>query len=73
MEYIAPQSRISSRVIDSICIMMIGVGFGGLSMYYYALKHPSQIMQAQPHVLIEPQDNTAGKLMQAQPNLIYEI
>ena len=48
-------------LIDIACILMIGIGFGGLLMYWYAVSHPQDLYKAQSHTIIVPQDNTAGK------------
>ncbi len=50
-----------NTLIDIACILMIGIGFGGLLMYWYAINHPQDLYQAQSHTIIVPQDNTAGK------------
>lgn len=63
----------SRKLIDIVCLFVIGLGVGSIGMYFYAVKNPQEIIQAQPHVLIQPQDNTAGKLKQALPNLVQEI
>ena len=60
-------------IIDVLCVLMIGLGLGGLSMYFYAVAHPQDIIQAQPHIILQPQDNTAGKLKQVVPDFIHQI
>ena len=46
--------RVQTSVVDIVCTLMIGFGLGALGMYWYAVSHPSDVIQAQPHVLIAP-------------------
>jgi predicted alpha/beta-fold hydrolase len=66
-------ARSRGTAIDVMCLLMIGFGFGGLGMYYYAVKHPQDIIQAQPHVLIAPQEIEAGKTKLQSGSAINEI
>ena len=61
------------KLTDIVCILTIGFGFGGLGMYWYTVNHPQTIIEAQPHILLQPQDNTAGKIKSTQPDFVHEI
>lgn len=62
-----------TTLIDVVCILMVGFGFGGLGMYWYAIGHPQDIIQAQPHVIIAPQNNEAGKTKLQPAHTVNEI
>ncbi len=62
-----------SKFLDFVCILMVGLGLGGLLMYQYAIGHPQNIIQAQPHVLIEPQTQAGKNLSPATSNQLLEI
>lgn len=64
------------KAIDIVCVLVIGLGLGGLVMYQFAVVHTSQDtieIQPRPPALIAPQDNTAGKVLKAKVDQLQEI
>lgn len=61
-----PKSAPPSRLVDIACLLMIGLGIGGLSMYLYMSKHPQDVIKAQPHAIIQLQSGS-NAAEQAKP------
>ena len=61
-----PKVSQPSKLADAAFVLMIGLGFGSLSMYAYMAKHPQDILHAQPHAIIELQTGS-NATEQAKP------